>query len=127
MNATQIQLRKAKAIRRQQLEHEWKQRLAAGITIGSITLRCEEADRNAFSQLLVLLGEAERIDQLPAAVPIIDRIGTVHTLSVVDLRATLLGYGSAYQALWLQKVTFHAAIELATTPAAVSAVSITFT
>ena len=126
MNSTQLQLRKAKAIRRQQLEHAWRQRLAAGIIIGPITLRCEETDRNAFSQLLVLLTEAERFNQLPAAVPITDRTGGSHTLNVADLRATLLAYGSGYQSLWVQKVAIHAAIEQATTPAAAAAVPITF-
>lgn len=129
MNPTrlqQMQLRAAKIARRRHLESAWQQRLASGISIGALTLRCEETDRNAFSQLLVMLGEAERIDQLPAEVPITDKAGQVHTLPVPDLRALLLAYGAAYQALWVRKAQTHAAIEQAATVDDVNAVSIDF-
>jgi hypothetical protein len=89
-------------------------------------LRCEESDRNAFSQLLVMLAEAERLGQLPASIPITDRTGQIHLLSVPDLRLLLLAYGNAYQSLWTQKAQYHAAIEQAETVEAVNQISMNF-
>lgn len=121
-----IRLRSAKIARRRQLERAWEQRLADGIVVGQLTLRCGETDRNAFSQLLVMLAEAERLGQLPPAVPVTDRAGHVHTLPVPDLRAMLLAYGATYQSLWVQKVQTHAAIEQAATTEDAAAIDITF-
>ena len=121
-----LQLRTAKIVRRRILESSWKQRLARGITVGERTLRCEETDRNAFSQLLVMLAEAERLGQLPATIPVTDHSGQIHMLSVPDLRLLLLAYGSAYQSLWSQKAQLHAAIEQAETVEAVNQISINF-
>lgn len=119
-----VQLRSAKFARRKQLESAWEQRLLQGISIGEIKLRCHDVDRSAFSQLLVMLAEAERMDQLPASVPVTDRGGQIHMLSVPNLRNLLLAYGSAYQSLWVQKAQFHAAIEQAETLEALNQISI---
>lgn len=121
-----LRLRSAKIGRRRQLESAWEQRLASGVTVGQLTLRCGDSDRNAFSQLLVMLAEAERLGQLPPAVPVTDRAGQVHTLPVSDLRSLLLAYGATYQSLWVQKVQTHAAIEQAATPEDVAAIPIIF-
>ena len=121
-----LALRIARITRRSLLESTWKKRLVHGITLGARTLRCEESDRNAFSQLLVMLAEAERLGQLPATIPITDHTGQIHLLSVPDLRLMLLAYGNAYQSMWTQKAQLHAAIEQAETVEAVNQISITF-
>ena len=121
-----LALRNARIARRRLLESTWERRLTHGITLGVRTLRCEESDRNAFSQLLVMLAEAERLGQLPASIPITDRTGQIHMLSVPDLRLLLLDYGNTYQSLWTQKAQYHAAIEQAETVEAVNQISINF-
>ena len=121
-----LQLRTARIARRRQLEAAWQHRLSAGIALGAVTLRCGESDRNAFSQLLVMLAEAERLGPLPAGVPVTDRAGQLHTFAVPDLRALLLAYGAAYQSLWIRKAQIHSAIEQAASPEAVGAIDITF-
>ncbi len=121
-----LALRNARIARRRLLESTWNRRLNHGITVGVRTLRCEESDRNAFSQLLVMLAEAERLGQLPASIPITDRTGQIHLLSVPDLRLLLLAYGNAYQSLWTQKAQYHATIEQAETVEAVNQISINF-
>ena len=125
-NNNNLALRIARITRRSLLESTWKKRLAQGITVGARTLRCEESDRNAFSQLLVMLAEAERLGQLPTTIPITDRSGQIHMLSVPDLRLLLLAYGNAYQSLWTQKAQYHAAIEQAETVEAVNQISFHF-
>ena len=130
MNQTHLQylqLRSTKVARRQQLESSWEQRLTQGITVDSLTLRCQETDRNAFSQLLVMIAEAERLEQLPASVPVTDRSGQIHMKSVAELRGLLLAYGNAYQSLWVQKAQLHAAIEQAESVEALNAININFT
>ena len=122
-----LEIRKANFARRQLLESTWKQRMAQGITVGSLTLRCDEIDRNAFSQLLVMIAEAERLEQLPALVPVTDRSGQIHMKTVAELRGLLLAYGSAYQSLWVQKAQLHAAIEQAASVEALNAITINFT
>jgi hypothetical protein len=94
--------------------------------VGGMTLRCQETDRNAFSQLLVMLAEAERLDQLPESISVTDRSGQIHMKTVEELRGLLLAYGSAYQALWVQKAQYHAAIEQATSLEVLHAISIHF-
>ena len=125
-NNNNLALRIARIARRRLLESTWKRRLTHGITVGLRTLRCEESDRNAFSQLLVMLAEAERLGQLPTSIPITDRTGQIHMLNVPDLRMLLLAYGNAYQSLWTQKAQLHAAIEQAETVEAVNQISINF-
>ena len=122
-----LALRNARIARRRLLESTWERRLTHGITLGVRTLRCKESDRNAFSQLLVMLAEAERLGQLPASIPITDRTGQIHMLSVPDLRLLLLAYGNTYQSLWTQKAQLHATIEQVETVEAVNQISITFT
>ena len=127
-NPTQyLEIRKANFARRQLLESTWKQRMAQGITVGSLTLRCDEIDRNAFSQLLVMIAEAERLEKLPQTVPITDRGGNIHMKTVAELRGLLLAYGSAYQSLWVQKAQLHAAIEQAESAESLNAININFT
>ena len=127
-NPTQyLEIRKANFARRQLLESTWKQRMAQGITVGSLTLRCDETDRSSFSQLLVMLAEAERLEQLPQTVPITDRGGNIHMKTVAELRGLLLAYGSAYQSLWVQKAQLHAAIEQAESAESLNAININFT
>jgi hypothetical protein len=121
-----LRLRTARIASRRQLEAVWQHRLAVGLSVGGLTLRCGESDRSAFSQLLVMLAEAERLGPLPATVPVTDRTGQIHDFSVPDLRALLVTYGSAYQSLWIRKAQIHAAIEQAASPEAVGAIEITF-
>ena len=121
-----LQLRSAKFARRKQLESSWEQRLTQGITVGGLTLRCQDADRSAFSQLLVMLAEAERLEQLPESIPVSDRSGQIHMKTVAELRGLLLAYGSAYQSLWVQKAQLHAAIEQAPNLDVLNAISINF-
>jgi hypothetical protein len=121
-----LALRNARIARRRLLESTWNRRLTHGITVGERTLRCEESDRNAFSQLLVMLAEAERLGQLTTTIPITDYAGQIHMLSVPDLRLLLLAYGNAYQSLWTQKAQYHAAIEQAETVEAVNQISFNF-
>ena len=121
-----LALRNARIARRRLLESTWERRLTHGITLGVRTLRCEESDRNAFSQLLVMLAEAERLGQLPTTIPITDYAEQIHMLNVPDLRLLLLAYGNTYQSLWTQKAQLHAAIEQAETVEAVNQISINF-
>jgi len=79
-----------------------------GITINGIRLAASERDRSLFAQGLVLLRETE--DMLPdeptkaafrsSPQTITDSDGTPHTMTVTDLRALLVAYGAAYQAMW---------------------------
>ena len=125
-NNNNLALRNARIARRRLLKSTWNRRLNHGITVGARRLRCEESDRNAFSQLLIMLAEAERLGQLPTTIPITDRSGQIHMLSVPDLRLMLLAYGNAYQSMWTQKAQLHAAIEQAETVEAVNQISINF-
>jgi hypothetical protein len=121
-----LALRNARIARRRLLESTWNRRLAHGITVGERTLRCEESDRNAFSQLLVMLAEADRLGQLPTTIPITDYAGQIQQFSVPELRLLLLAYGNAYQSLWRHKAQYHEAIEQAETIEAVNQISINF-
>jgi hypothetical protein len=121
-----LALRNARIARRRLLESTWNRRLTHGITVGERTLRCEESDRNAFSQLLVMLAEAERLGQLPTTIPITDYAGQIQQFSVPDLRLLLLAYGNAYQSLWAQKAQYHTAIEQVETVEAVNQISFNF-
>jgi len=75
--------------------------IAAGYDTGKgYRLRLFESDRNAFTQLLVLLREANATDDLPTAVA--DTEGTVRQLTAKELRGILVGYGVHFQGLWQQ-------------------------
>ena len=79
-----------------------------GITIQGITLAAGDKDRSLFSQMLVLLREAEdllsdesaRIAFRASPQTIADAQGGTHTMTVTELRGLLVAYGAAYQALW---------------------------
>jgi hypothetical protein len=73
--------------------------LAAGYDTGfGYSLALGEADRNAFTQLLVLLREAGAPDDMQ--VSIADTNGHLHSVSVAQLRPMLVGYGLYYNQLW---------------------------
>jgi hypothetical protein len=70
-----------------------------------ITLGAYDVDRAAFSQLLVLLREAQELsaDQTAFAnssYPITDINGVSHIMSVNELRNILVTYGMMYQSIW---------------------------
>lgn len=79
-----------------------------GITISGIRLAAADRDRSMFAQMLVMLREAE--DLLPdesaktafraSQQTIADAQGGTHTMTVTEVRALLVAYGAAYQALW---------------------------
>lgn len=82
--------------------------LVGGLTVGGVTLACKDKDRAMFAQMLTLLREAENLQPDETAKTafrasmqtIADADGNTHTMSVTDLRALLVAYGVAYQALW---------------------------
>lgn len=113
---------KAAALEKQ--DSEFAAALAAGIEVGGISLGAEEHDRNAFVQMLVLLQEAERINQRQEKVKIRDAKGTVRELTVAQARSILVGYGAAYQALWLNRAERHAAIVAAKTAGELEALTV---
>lgn len=108
------------------LEGAFAARIRKGITVGTITLRAADSDRTAFTQLLTMLNEAERLAMLPATVTIADREGNAHELPTSEVRATLVQYGDIYQALWVQKLNLENAIKTAPDDAARAAISIHF-
>jgi hypothetical protein len=57
-----------------------------------------ESDRNAFTQLLVLLREANAPDAME--VDVADTNGVLHKVSVAQLRPMLINYGLYYQGIW---------------------------
>jgi hypothetical protein len=79
-----------------------------GITVNGICLPASERDRSLYAQALVLLRETE--DMLPdeaareefrkSQQSITDMDHKVHSMSVTELRALLVAFGTAYQALW---------------------------
>lgn len=79
-----------------------------GIIVNGIKLAASAADRSLFAQALVLLREAESLipDEAGRELfresqqSIADMDGKLHTMSVTELRALLVSFGSAYQALW---------------------------
>lgn len=85
----------------------WTERVG-GITINNIKLGASERDRSLFAQGLVLMREIE--DTLPdeeakeafraSSQTITDAEGNSHIMTVSSLRALLIAYGSAYQAMW---------------------------
>ena len=101
-------------------------RIRRGITVAGITLRAADSDRTAFTQLLTMLNEAERLKMLPAQTAIADREGQPHTLPTTQVRAILVEYGGIYQALWLHKVGLEMAVKTAPDDNARAAIEIQF-
>jgi hypothetical protein len=90
--------------------------ISSGISAGGITLRAADADRTAFTQLLVMLAEAERQGALPATVSLADMSGNVHEMPTANARALLLSYGAQYQSLWTARALRVSSINAASTP-----------
>jgi|694.fasta_scaffold00486_9 hypothetical protein len=70
-----------------------------------ITLGVTDSDRAAFSQLLVLLREAQELSTDKEAFansvyPITDVKGASHIVTVTELRNILVTYGMMYQSIW---------------------------
>lgn len=112
-----------RAKRLREIQSAFDAEITRGITVGDLTLRAGESDRSAFSQLLVMLSEAERIGQLPGVVSIADAQGVPHVLPVCDVRRALVSYGAQYHALWSSFVTAKNKITAASTPEEIAAVS----
>lgn len=70
-------------------------RIRRGITVAGITLRAADSDRTAFTQLLTMLAEAERLGMLPAQTAIADRDGQPRTLPTASQRAAVIATGVA--------------------------------
>ena len=108
------------------IEGAFAARIRQGITIGGVTLRATATDRTAFTQLLTMLNEAERVEMLPPTTTITDKDGVPHELPTAQVRALLVQYGGAYQALWLQKVELEGEVKAADDDTARAAIPITF-
>lgn len=108
------------------IEGAFAARIRQGITIGGVTLRAADTDRTAFTQLLTMLNEAERVGMLPPTTTITDKDGVPHELPTAQVRALLVQYGAAYQALWLQKVEMEGEVKAADDDTARAAIPITF-
>ncbi|MBP7948929.1 MAG: hypothetical protein KA004_04675 [Verrucomicrobiales bacterium] len=108
------------------LEGAFAARIRRGITVGGLTLRAGDTDRTAFAQLLVMLGEAERLNALPGETTITDIHGVPHVLPTPQIRALLVTYGSIYHGIWLQRVQMENAIRAAADDAARAAVPVNF-
>jgi len=113
-----------------QIDADYQAALAAGITVGSITLAAEESDQNIFSRLITMLATAEGLqpdDAFKAAFrassqTIADHSGVAHLMTVTDLRELIVQYGQAVQAVWMTKATRRAQTAAATTVAALNAI-----
>jgi len=101
-------------------------RIRRGITVDGITLRAADSDRTAFTQLLTMLNEAERLGMLPAQTAIADLDGQPHTLPTDQVRALLVQDGGICQALWLHKVSRENAVKSAPDDKVRSAIEIQF-
>ncbi|RYD62456.1 MAG: hypothetical protein EOP83_14540 [Verrucomicrobiaceae bacterium] len=108
------------------LEGTFAARIRKGISVDGITLRAADSDRTAFTQLLTMLNEAERLEMLPATTTIADRDGIAHELPTAQVRAMLVQYGGIYQSLWVQKVGLENAIKAAADDASRAAIPIKF-
>jgi hypothetical protein len=108
------------------IEGAFAARIRQGITIGGVTLRAADSDRTAFTQLLTMLNEAERLDMLPPTTTIADKSGVPHELPTAQVRAILVQYGGVYQTIWLQRVGLENAVKVAADDAARAAIPITF-
>lgn len=89
------------------IEGDYSATIARGVTVGGITLAAGDLDRQRFSELAVLLREAQLLpgspitDETPQ--PITDIDGTPHTVTVGQLRAMLVQYGLAIQTAWVTR------------------------
>ncbi len=108
------------------IEGAFAARIRQGITVGGVTLRAADTDRAAFTQLLTLLSEAERLGMLPPTTTIADRDGAPHALPTAQVRARLVQYGGIYQSLWLRKLNLQNAVKDAADDTARAAIPITF-
>ena len=108
------------------IEGAFAARIRQGITIGGVTLRAADSDRTAFTQLLTMLNEAERLGMLPPTTTIADRDGTPHAMPTEQVRARLVEYGGIYQSLWLRKLNLENAVKDAADDTARAAIPITF-
>jgi hypothetical protein len=109
------------------IEGTFAARIRQGITIGGITLRAADIDRTAFTQLLTMLNEAERLGMLPPTTTIADKDGVPHELPTAQVRAMLVQYGGIYQTLWLHKVEQKNALKAAADDTARASIKISFT
>jgi hypothetical protein len=108
------------------IEGAFAARIRQGITIGGVTLRAADSDRTAFTQLLTMLNEAERLGMLPPTTTIADKNGVPHELPTAQVRAMLVQYGGIYQTLWIHRVGLENAVKAAADDAARAAIPITF-
>jgi hypothetical protein len=70
-----------------------------------ITLGATDSDRSAFSQLLILLREAQELSTnkeafVNSSYSITDINGNPHILTINELRNILVTYGMMYQSIW---------------------------
>lgn len=70
----------------------------------NFTLGLQESDRNAFSQMLVLVKEALDLNMINDSTPqtIADTSGNKHTISTLRFRQLMVEYGFYYKNLWNQ-------------------------
>jgi hypothetical protein len=70
----------------------------------NFTLGLQESDRNAFSQMLVLVKEALDLNMINDDTPqtIADISGNKHTISTLRFRQLMVEYGLYYKNLWNQ-------------------------
>ena len=108
------------------IEGAFAARIRQGITIGGVTLRAADSDRTAFTQLLTMLNEAERLGMLPPTTTIADKDGVPHELPTAQVRALLVQYGGIYQTLWIHRVSLENAVKAAADDAARATIPITF-
>ena len=119
-----------KAQKLERIEVDYQSALAAGVTVGGITLAAEESDQNIFARFLTMLATSEGLqtdDDSKAAFrastqTIADHSGTPHSMTVTDIRGLIVQYGAAVQALWTTKATRRAKATAATTIAALNAI-----
>ena len=119
-----------KAQKLERIDGDYAAALAAGVTVGGITLAAEEGDQNIFSRFLTMLATAEGLqadDATKAAFcasmqTVADHSGAPHSMTVTDLRGLIVQYGAAVQALWTTKATRRAQAAAAITVAALNAI-----
>jgi hypothetical protein len=82
------------------VKNSFENHISEGLTVDDYVLKFSEIDRSAFSQLLVMLNESEKIGLLPQYESFIDFYGKSHILPVNELRSLLIKAAHQYKILW---------------------------
>ena len=119
-----------KAQKLERIDGDYAAALAAGVTVGGITLAAKESDQNIFTRFLTMLATAESLQPTEEAKAafrassqtIADLAGQPHTMTVTELRGLIVQYGVSVQGIWTTKANRSGRASLATTVAELDAI-----